>query len=293
MSCLAKCRTTAKYRSAVFQHCIYPLYLSQEFIVRFSALPLAIGAAAIALTGLVTPTANAADVTFENDMCQIYFTDGEIQFFQSKFAQARTTMINDLKAEIPAATAELNELQRIYDEASIEDMDVEFYADNEVLIRQVSAKAADAGFRSFDNGSEISNEVDGILQYLPLLAPIENLGIAFWDIRYNHDTDSLQLFPTSAPTIFEAMDLPFVLRQVMEDESPGASAMAERGLKILEDSFVPLQDLRAPLTPVFEACENGIPGTDIWGDETDETPGDIADDKTPAAPSTGSSFGSS
>lgn len=239
------------------------------------------------------PTANAADVTFENDMCQISFTDGEIQFFQSKFAQARTTMINDLKAEIPAATAELNELQRIYDEASIEDMDVEFYADNEVLIRQVSAKAADAGFRSFDNGSEISNEVDVALQFLPLLAQIENLGIAFWDIRYNHDTDSLQLFPTSAPTIFEAMDLPFVLRQVMEDESPGASAMAERGLKILEDSFVPLQDLRAPLTPVFEACENGIPGTDIWGDATDQTPGDIADDKTPAAPSTGSSFGSS
>lgn len=261
--------------------------------MRFSALPLAIGAAAIALTGLVTPTANAADVTFENDMCQISFTDGEIQFFQSKFAQARTTLINDLKAEIPAATAELNELQRIGDEASIEDINREFHDHNEVLIRQVSAKAADAGFREIDNGFETVNEVDVALQYLPYLFLFENLGIHFWNIYYNHDTDRLELPRNSATTVLSFMDLPFQIDQEIDDVLSGDSGMSERGAKIIEDSFAPLQDLRAPFTPVFEACENGIPGTDIWGDATDETPGDIADDKTPAAPSTGSSFGSS
>lgn len=266
--------------------------------MRFSTLPLAIGAAAIALGGLIAPTASAADLTIENNLCEISFTDSEIRFFQSKFTQARVSAINALKAEMPNAAVELNELQELLEEADFEASEPSFWEKEKALTEKISAKGAEAGFREIDNGSEMVNEVEVVLQFLPSFVLFENLGIHYWDIYYNQDTDLLQLSPTSAGSVLSIMNLPFEFNQMIRDESLPGPGMSERGIKIIEDAFLPLQDLRTPFSPVFEACGNDTPGSDLGGDVTGDAPGDTpgdnsGNDEEPAGRTTGSSLGSS
>lgn len=251
--------------------------------MRFSRLPLAIGAATIALGGLITPTATAADLSINNDICEISFTDGEITFFQSKFKQARVDLITSLKDEIPAATAELDELQELADDVNIKESNVEFFERFRVLEDDIAAKGASAGFKDGD-------EVKNLLSFLWSLVSFENLGIHFWAIFYDHDTELLELPTSSADTVLEFMNLPFEIDEALASESEVSAQAAE----IIKDILTPLKSLRAPFTPVFEACANGQTGT-IIGDEVEDAPGnDVPGDKQePAERSNSSSFGSS
>lgn len=259
--------------------------------MRFSRLPLAIGAAAIALGGLIAPTATAADLSINNDICEISFTDGEITFFQSKFKQARVDLITFLKDEIPAATAELDELQEFLEDLDLDTSERSWFDDYGVLAEKVSVKAVDSGFLNIDYGSETTSEVNVVLGFLPSFALFENLGIHYWNIYYDRDADLLRLPVTSANTVLDFMNFPFGIGAEMSDQGLDLST---RGVELVDITFAPLQDLRAPFTPVFEACANGQAGT-IIGDEVEDAPGnDVPGDKQePAGRNNSSSFGSS
>ncbi|ANE05145.1 hypothetical protein [Corynebacterium crudilactis] len=279
--------------------------------MRISALPMVFASAVVAIAGICVPSAQAADLTITDNVCQISFTDSEKQFSDSKFREARVGLIEAIKDRVPSATDELNELQQVgdsfkaYEDIQEWEQESAKFGTIRALIDEIDAKAIAAGVPIVPENSQNLSEAGILLDYWFGILGFEKHLFHYWNILYNGETDRLQIPVSNAETALKFVDMFTNIEEPLKEELEGNREWLKNALT---ESLNPLRPMQAFLSPVLTACQNGQPGTSIElpvdgkpadnkpgdGKPGDDKPGDKpGDDKKPSTGGGGSSFGSS
>lgn len=271
--------------------------------MRISTLPVVFASAVVAIAGICVPSAQAADLTITDNVCQISFTDSEKQFSDSKFREARVGLIEAVKDQFPSLTAELDELQQLGDSVkAYEDIPEEELGDEYAkfvsildLIHEINAKAITTGVPVLVQSDEEKSEAGVLLDFWYGILSFEKHAFHYWNIRYNGETDRLQIPVSDAEYALNFVDL-YTNSEVFLKEIP--EDFPEWMENALTENLKSLRPMHAFLSPVLTACQNGQAKTNIElpidGKPGDDKPGDKpGEDNKPSTGGGGSSFGSS